>query len=67
MPVTRKHASQKILPVPRFRSILLVDDNANGLKARKMVLEELGYKIVTACNGQRCAGSSSRRTLSTWW
>jgi CheY-like chemotaxis protein len=31
--------------------ILLVDDNANGLKARKMVLEELGYGIVTAANG----------------
>jgi CheY-like chemotaxis protein len=31
--------------------ILLVDDNANGLKARKMVLEELGYGIVTASNG----------------
>ncbi len=32
--------------------ILLVDDNANGLKARKMVLEELGYGIVTASNGR---------------
>jgi CheY-like chemotaxis protein len=32
--------------------ILLVDDNANGLKARKQVLEELGYKIVTACHGR---------------
>src|SRR5271170_2839222 len=31
--------------------ILLVDDNANGLKARKTVLEELGYGIVTASNG----------------
>lgn len=31
--------------------ILLVDDNANGLKARKTVLEELGYKIVTASRG----------------
>jgi len=28
-----------------------VDDNANGLKARKTVLEELGYGIVTASNG----------------
>jgi CheY-like chemotaxis protein len=27
--------------------ILLVDDNANGLAARKSVLEELGYRIVT--------------------
>lgn len=32
-------------------SILLVDDNANGLKARQRVLEELGYNIVTAVNG----------------
>ena len=31
--------------------ILLVDDNANGLKARKTVLEEQGYKIVTASGG----------------
>jgi CheY-like chemotaxis protein len=33
-------------------NILLVDDNANGLKARKMVLEELGFAIVTATNGR---------------
>jgi CheY-like chemotaxis protein len=38
-------------PVTKSR-ILLVDDNANGLKARKAVLEDLGYGIVTACNGQ---------------
>jgi CheY-like chemotaxis protein len=31
--------------------ILLVDDNANGLAARRSVLEELGYGIVTAANG----------------
>jgi CheY-like chemotaxis protein len=31
--------------------ILLVDDNANGLKARKTILEEQGYKIVTASGG----------------
>jgi|ERR1700683_993884 CheY-like chemotaxis protein len=36
---------------PAISRILLVDDNANGLKARKMVLEELGYGIVTASNG----------------
>ena len=42
----------KKTPTPAVQpSILLVDDNANGLKARKMVLEELGYKIVTASNG----------------
>jgi CheY-like chemotaxis protein len=31
--------------------IILVDDNANGLTARRAVLEELGHKIVTASNG----------------
>ena len=31
--------------------ILLVDDNANGLAARKSVLEELGYRIVTCTSG----------------
>ncbi len=31
--------------------ILLVDDNANGLSARKSVLEELGYHIQTASSG----------------
>jgi CheY-like chemotaxis protein len=45
MPVRKSSA-------PAIQSrILLVDDNANGLKARKMVLEELGYGIVTASNG----------------
>lgn len=32
-------------------TILLVDDNLDGLSARKSVLEELGYRIVTASNG----------------
>jgi CheY-like chemotaxis protein len=32
---------------PLFR-ILLIDDNREGLKARKSVLEEQGYEIVTA-------------------
>ena len=31
--------------------ILLVDDNVNGLKARKTVLEELGYKIEITTGG----------------
>ena len=31
--------------------ILLVDDNANGLAARRSVLEELGHRIVTATSG----------------
>jgi len=35
---------------PKAR-ILLVDDNAHGLSARKTVLEELGHRIVTAPSG----------------
>lgn len=31
--------------------ILLVDDNANGLAARKSVLQELGHRITTASCG----------------
>jgi len=31
--------------------ILLVDDNAHGLSARRCVLEELGYRITTAASG----------------
>lgn len=32
--------------------ILLVDDNSAGLKARKTVLEELGYRVTSALNGE---------------
>jgi CheY-like chemotaxis protein len=32
--------------------ILLVDDNSNGLKARKSVLEEHGHSVVTSCGGE---------------
>ena len=35
------------VPLPHAR-ILLVDDNAHGLTARKTVLEELGHRISTA-------------------
>ncbi len=31
--------------------ILLVDDNQNGLTARRTVLEELGHKVVVASSG----------------
>lgn len=31
--------------------ILLVDDNANGLAARKSILEELGHKVLTSTSG----------------
>jgi CheY-like chemotaxis protein len=36
---------------PVHARILLVDDNVNGLKARKSVLQELGYKIEIATGG----------------
>src|SRR5207237_76550 len=36
---------------PIHARILLVDDNANGLAARRSVLEELGHRIVTASSG----------------
>jgi CheY-like chemotaxis protein len=42
----RNHSLTK----PRVR-ILLVDDNANGLAARKSVLEELGHVVLTATSG----------------
>jgi CheY-like chemotaxis protein len=34
--------------VPSSASILLVDDNRDGILARRTVLEELGYKVVSA-------------------
>lgn len=44
---------------PSQARILLIDDNKLGLAARKAVLEEHGFQVVTATNGQealeRCA------------
>ena len=34
---------------PAPRRILLVDDNDMGLRARKVVLEELGYEVTAVC------------------
>ncbi len=34
--------------VPHTASILLVDDNSDGMLARRSVLQELGYSVVTA-------------------
>jgi CheY-like chemotaxis protein len=36
---------------PAPARILIVDDNANGLSARKSVLEELGHRITPASSG----------------
>jgi CheY-like chemotaxis protein len=43
--------SRNSSPSSTCARILLVDDNANGLTARKSVLEELGYRIVTCTSG----------------
>lgn len=48
MPVRNSlHASQRPTPA----RILLVDDNKNGLSARKSVLDELGHKTNAASSG----------------
>ncbi len=49
--------------IPPVQRILLVDDNVHGLKARKMVLEELGYKIVTASHGRDALEQFKPRTF----
>ncbi len=36
-----------------FPHILLIDDNKHGLKARRTVLEELGYRVETASSGKQ--------------
>ena len=36
---------------PADALILIVDDNRDGVIARRSVLEELGYQVVTACCG----------------
>jgi CheY-like chemotaxis protein len=44
----RSASSQR---APTDALILLVDDNNDGVVARRSVLEELGYQVVTACCG----------------
>lgn len=44
-------AARNFSPSSAHARILLVDDNANGLCARKSVLEELGHRISTASSG----------------
>jgi CheY-like chemotaxis protein len=39
-------------PVPPHPNILLVDDNQDGLLVRRTVLEELGYGVSAAQNGE---------------
>jgi CheY-like chemotaxis protein len=39
-------------PSPSHPNILLVDDNRDGLLVRRTVLEELGYRVSIALNGE---------------
>ena len=50
-------------PAPSSASILLVDDNADGLAARRWVLEELGYSVVTACSGANALEEIEKHTV----
>ena len=44
----------------RATHLLLVDDNQNGLLARKSLLEELGFVITTATNGEEAFEAFSK-------
>jgi CheY-like chemotaxis protein len=50
-------------PPAKIPEILLVDDNRQGLIARKSLLQELGYKITTATNGDEALELFSRQTF----
>ncbi|MFN3325905.1 MAG: response regulator [Bryobacteraceae bacterium] len=47
----------------RGTEILLVDDNGNGLAARKSVLEELGYTITAANSAQMALEELERQSF----
>jgi CheY-like chemotaxis protein len=46
--------------------ILLVDDNRQGLIARKSLLQELGYNISTATSGDEALELFPSRTSTLW-
>jgi CheY-like chemotaxis protein len=48
---------------PIQASILLVDDNRDGIIARRSVLEELGYQVVTAGCGYDALQIADERTF----
>jgi CheY-like chemotaxis protein len=50
-------------PAPVSASVLLVDDNADGLAARRWVLEELGYSVITACSGANALEEIEKHTV----
>jgi len=45
---------------PKAAHLLLVDDNQNGLLARKSLLEEQGFVITTATNGEEAFDALSK-------
>jgi CheY-like chemotaxis protein len=49
------------LPPAKIPEILLVDDNRQGLIARKSLLQELGYNISTATHGEEALELFSRQ------
>ena len=51
------------LPPAKTPEILLVDDNRQGLIARKSLLQELGYNISTATNGDEALKLFSKQNF----
>jgi CheY-like chemotaxis protein len=45
------------------KAILLVDDHADGLAARRSVLEELGYTVITASSGPDALEQAGKRAF----
>ncbi len=63
MSIGQKHSTPK-----KSARILLVDDNAHGLSARKAILEEQGYDVVAKpcpCKALECFGSEPFDMLIT--
>ena len=49
--------------VPTPALVLLVDDNCDGTMARRSVLEELGYRVVSACSGQEALQTAEQHNF----
>ncbi len=50
-------------PPAKTPEILLVDDNRQGLIARKSLLQELGYRVSTATNGEEALELFSKQNF----
>jgi CheY-like chemotaxis protein len=48
---------------PRPARVLLVDDNAHGLLARRTVLEEVGYQVMSAASGSQALEISEQQEI----